>query len=100
VLWNLPADEYNKAAIEAAGGIPPIAELVRSGNDAQKEKATAVLHSTTLSEGAIEPLVNLVFYLAPRLSKNTLPGFWGYRRHSSTRKPRSVSRPKAALMRC
>jgi hypothetical protein len=49
VLWNLPADEYNKAAIEAAGGIPPIAELVRSGNDAQKEKATAVLHSTTPS---------------------------------------------------
>ena len=69
-LANLAVrNDQNKAAIAAAGGIPPLVALVESASDATKKSAAAALQSLAVNDqnqaaiaaaGGIPPLVALV----------------------------------------
>ncbi|OWY94294.1 hypothetical protein PHMEG_00036015, partial [Phytophthora megakarya] len=67
-LWNL-SDNCNQVKIAAAGAIPPLVELVRSGRKDQKNVATGALWNLAfensnqeeiLTNDAVDPLINLV----------------------------------------
>ena len=68
-LANLAVNDQNKAAIAAAGGIPPLVALVTSGSDSAKEQAARALENLAPNDqnmaaiaaaGGIPPLVALV----------------------------------------
>ena len=81
VTFHAVADQLargNLYAIRQAGGIPPLVELVKSGSDAQKEKAAGALENLAdnnanrdaiREEGGIPPLVALVRSGSPAQKK-------------------------------